>query len=125
MKKVETDFKTTSLESKHVPVTLEDGSKATVLLFDIEFMILSLLTDESLMKDENLCPGYDIFTDEVSYNHPSNQDYDEVHTGDELHGAKSRYCGTKGQYMPLGFTVFCDKTHTDLHGSLSVTTIIF
>ena len=125
MKKVETDFKTTGLKPKHVPVTLEDGSKATVSLFDVEFMILSLLTDESLMKDENLCPGYDIFTGEVSHDHPCNQNYGEVHTGDAWHGAKSRYCGTTGEYMPLGLIVFGDKTHTDLHGSLSVTPIIF
>jgi hypothetical protein len=125
MQKVETNFNTTGMKPKHVSVTLEDGTNATVSLFDIEMMILSLLTDESLMKDENLAPGYDIFTGEVSDDHPSNQNYGEVHTGDAWNAAKSRFCGTKGQYMPLGLIVFGDKTHTDLHGSLSVTPIIF
>ena len=56
-----------------MPVTLEDGTKVTVSLFDIEMMILSLLTDDFLMKDEKLAPGYDVFTGEVSEDHPSNQ----------------------------------------------------
>ena len=30
MQKVETDFKTTGLKPKHMPVTLENGSKVTV-----------------------------------------------------------------------------------------------
>ena len=54
-------------------VTLSDGTDATVSLFDIEHMILSLLSDESLMKDENLAPGYDIFTGDVDENHPHNK----------------------------------------------------
>ena len=37
-------------------VILEDGNKATVSLFDIEYMILSLLTDESLVKNKNPFP---------------------------------------------------------------------
>ena len=36
MKKVETDFKTTGLKPKHVPVLCENGSKVTISLFDIE-----------------------------------------------------------------------------------------
>ena len=63
-------------------VTLSDGTEATVSLFDIEHMILSLLSDESLMKDENLAPGYDIFTGDVDENHTHNQNYGEIHTGD-------------------------------------------
>ena len=56
MKKVETDFKTTRLKPKHVSVTLEDDFKVTVSLFDAEYIILSLPTNYSLMKDENLAP---------------------------------------------------------------------
>ena len=52
MQKIKTNFKTTGMKPKHVTVTLEDGTKTTVSLFDIEFMILSLLSDESLMKDK-------------------------------------------------------------------------
>ena len=47
--KVEKDFKTTGLKPKHVTVELSDGSVATVSLCDIEYMIISLLTDNLLM----------------------------------------------------------------------------
>ena len=73
--KVQKDFDTTGLKPKHKLVELSDGSKVTVSLFDIEFMILSLLTDDSLMKDENLAEGYDIFTGEVDNDHPHNENY--------------------------------------------------
>ena len=123
--KVQKDFNTTGLKPKHKLVELSDGSKATVSLFHIEFMILSLLTDDSLMKDENLAEGYDIFTGKVDKDHPHNKNYGEVHTGDAWKPACKHYCGTKGKNMPISLIVFGDKTHTDLHGTLSVTPIIF
>ena len=122
---IEKDFKTKSLKPKHVNVTLSDGTEATVSLFDIEHMILSLLSDESLMKDENLAPGYDIFTGDVDENNSHNQNYGEIHTGDAWTEARNHYCGTDGKNMPIALIIFGDKTHTDLHGSLSVTPIIF
>ena len=33
--------------------------------------------------------------------------------------------GDDGKFMPIGLVIFGDKTHTDLHGALSVTPIIF
>ena len=54
LQKVQNDFETKHLKPNHVPVTLSNGTKATVSLFDIEFVILSLLTDETLMKKENM-----------------------------------------------------------------------
>ena len=43
-----------------------------------------------------------------------------------IHGfqAKNFYCKEKGT-MPVGLIVFGDKSHTDLHGVLSFTPIIF
>ena len=122
---IKKDFKTKSLKPKHVNVTLSDGTEATVSLFDIEHMILSLLSDESLMKDENLALGYDIFTGDVDENHSHNQKYGEIHTGITSGKVHDHYCGTKGKKMPIFLIIFGDKTHTDLHGSLSVTPIIF
>ena len=122
---IEKDFKTKSLKPKHVNVTLSDGTDATVSLFDIKNMILSLSSDESLMKDENLAPGYDIFTGDVDDNHLHNQNYGEIHTGDAWSEARNHYCGIKGKYMPIVLIIFGDKTHTDLHSSLIVTPIIF
>ena len=123
--KVEESFKTTGLKPKHENVTLSDGSKATISLFDIEYMILSLLTDESLMQDKNIAEGYNIFTGKADENNPHNDHYGEVHTGDAWKPALSHFCGTNGAVMPIALIVFGDKTYTDLHGSLSVTPIIF
>ena len=103
---------------------MEDGSKVTVSISDIEIMILTLLTDDFLMKDENLARGYDIFTGDVDPDHPDNQNYGDIHTGDVWEGTNDRFCGLNGQHMPLALIVFGDKTHTNLHGTLSVTPII-
>ena len=51
--------------------------------------------------------------------------YGEIHTGDALEPARRHYCGGEGKCMPLSLVVFGDKTHTDLHGSLSLTPVIF
>jgi len=125
IRKIGRDFSTTVMKPKHIPITLEGGSKATISLLDTKFMILSLLTDDFLMQDENLAPGYDIFTGDVDPNHPDGQNYGEIHTGDAWEGARNRFCGSNGKYMPLALIVFGDMTHTDLHGTLSVTPIIF
>jgi hypothetical protein len=80
--KVQKYFNTKGLKLKHKLVEVYGGSKATVSLFRVEFMILSLLTDDSLMKYENLAEGYDNFTGKVDKDHPHNKNYGEVHTGD-------------------------------------------
>ena len=81
-------------------------------------MIISILSDESLMKEENLAPGYNIFTGEVDNNHPHNQNCGEVHTGDAWNEARDKYCGNEGKYIPISLIVFGDKTHTYLHCAL-------
>ena len=88
-------------------------------------MILSLLTDESLMKEENFAPGYDIYTGEVDVQHPHNQNYREVHTGDAWKGVRDHCCGTEKEYMHIALIVFGNKTHTDLYGTLSITPVLF
>ncbi len=58
-------------------------------------------------------------------NHPANNKYRVVvHTGDAWLPARDRYCQNKTD-MPVGLIVFGDKSHTDLHGALSLTPIIF
>ena len=104
---------------------MSDGRKATVFVFNVEVMIVSLLSDESLMHDNNLAEGYDIFTGRVDSKNPINAKYGEVHTGDAWRPARKHYCGKKGEKMPIALIVFGDKTATDLHGDLSVTPIIF
>ncbi len=64
-----------------------------------------------------------MLTGEVD-NHPANNKYVEVHTGDAWLPTRDRYCQNK-TIMPVGLIVFEDKSHTDLHGALSLTPIIF
>jgi hypothetical protein len=59
-------------------------------------------------------------------NNPCNSKYGKVHTGDAWLPARNRYFAvTKQPTMPVALIVFGDKSHTDLHGTLSLTPIIF
>jgi hypothetical protein len=95
----------------------------TVPAFDTKHMIISLLTDPSVMIEKNFAEGYNVLTGEVD-NHPANKKYGEVRTGDAWPPARDRYCQNKTD-MPVGLIVFGDKSHTDLHRALSLTPIIF
>jgi hypothetical protein len=101
-------------------VSLYDNSYVTVPVFDIKEMIISLLTDPLLMTDSNYAEGYDVLTGEVDMNNPCNLKYSNVHTGDAWLPARNRYCAvTKQPTMPVALIMFGDKSHTDLHGTLS------
>ncbi len=106
-------------------VCLTDNTVATVPVFNAKTMILSLLHDPTLMRPENFAAGYDIFTGAELVGYDSNNNYGEVHTGDAWMPALSRYCGRKGDYMPVALIMFGDKSHTDLHGALSVEPVSF
>jgi hypothetical protein len=86
-------------------------------------MIISSLTDPSVMNEKNFAEGYNVLTGEVD-NLPANNKYGEVHTGDAWLPARDRYCHNKTD-TPVGLIVFGDKSHTDLHGALLLTPIIF
>ncbi len=81
------------------------------------------MTDPSVMNKKNFAEGYNVLTGKVD-NHPANNKYGEVHTGDAWLPARDRYCQNKTD-MPVGLIVFGDKSHTDLNGALSLTPIIF
>ncbi len=51
---------------------------------------------------------YDVLTGEV-HNHPANNKYGEVHTGDAWLPARDRYCQNKTE-MPVGLIVSVDKS---------------
>ena len=125
LKRVESNFKTQNMKPTHTTVKLANGSLVTVSTFDVEFMIRSMLADEELMHPDNIAEGYDLHTGHVDPNCPANEKYGEIHTGDAWEPAMFHYCGADGKYMPIALVVFGDKTHTDLHGSLSVTPLIF
>ena len=86
-------------------------------------MIISLLSDPSVMNEKNLAEGYNVLTGKVD-NHCANNKYGEVQTGDEWLPARNSYCQNETN-MFVGLIVFGDKSHTDLHGALSLTPIIF
>jgi hypothetical protein len=89
-------------------------------------MLTSLLTDQTIMVDTNFTDGYDVLTEDVDVDNPSNDKYGEVHTGDAWIPTRDRYCwNPQGPTMPVGLIVFGDKSHTNLHGTLSLTPIIF
>lgn len=114
-----------SLRPVNKLVTLHDGTMATVPVFDAQAMIMDILSNSALMKTENFAVGYDIFTGDVDENHPSNKYYGEIHTGDEWIPARDKYCCSNSDDMPVSIVIFGDKSHTDLHGALALTPIIF
>jgi hypothetical protein len=105
-------------------VWLHNDSLVTVPVFDDKHMTQSLLTNPSLMKESNFAEGYNVLTSEVLKGHPENKNYSEVHTDDAWKPAMKRYYQNMTD-MPVALIVFADKTHTDLHGALSLTPIIF
>ncbi len=78
------------------------------------------------MVDTNFAEGHNVLTGGVDANNSSNDMYGEVHTGDAWIPARDRHCSNpQGPTMPVGLIVFGDKSHTNLHGTLSLTPIIF
>ena len=49
--------------------------------------------------------------------------HDATSDGDAWHPARNRYC-QNAMNMPVALVVFVDKTHTDLHGALSLSSYI-
>jgi hypothetical protein len=116
-------FNSKALRPINGTVRLHNNSLVTVHVFDTKHMIVSLLTGPSVMNEKNFAEGYNVLTGEVD-NHPANNKYREVHTGDAWLPARDKYCQNKTD-IPVGIIVFKDKSHTALHGALSLTPIIF
>jgi hypothetical protein len=89
-------------------------------------MLISVLTDKTLMSNTNFVEGYNALTGDVDNNNPCNQKYGKVHTGDERIPTRDRFCANPHlPNMPVVLIVFGDKSHTNLHGTLTLTPIIF
>jgi hypothetical protein len=69
-------------------------------------MIISLLSDPSVMNKNNFAEGFNVLTGKVD-NHPANEKYGEVHIGDAWLPTRDRYCQNKTD-MPVGLPVFGD-----------------
>jgi hypothetical protein len=125
LEKMENSFSTSDLKPTYGSVLLTNNTMVTVPVFDMKAMILSIVHDQELMRKENFAPGLDIFTGEVDGGYEGNLNYGEFHTGDRWKPAVKRIVGTSKKYMPFGIIVFGDKSHTDLHGTLSLTPVTF
>ena len=124
----ELTYNVTHLQPKHKNVMLTDGAEVTVPVCDAKSMILDLITNPGTMNETNIAAGYDIFTGNVDETLPENQCYGEIHTGNQWLPARDQYCSNNGEnvdQMPIAMIIFGDKSHTDVHGSLSLTPITF
>ncbi len=84
-------------------------------------MLISILTDKTLMSNTNFVEGYNVLFGDVDINNPCNQKYGNEHTGDAWLSARDRFCANPhGPTMPVGLIVFGDKSHTDLNGTLAL-----
>jgi hypothetical protein len=125
---MESSYRVTHLWPKNREVMLHDGSEVTVPVFDAKSIILDLLTNKITMDKANIAEGYNVFTDDVDDGHTANKKCGEIHTSDAWLPAHDRFCTPKDVNnikMPVGLVIFGDKSHTDLHGALSLTPIIF
>jgi hypothetical protein len=83
---------THGLRPKKINVRLHTGTMVTVPVFDTKEMIISILTDKTLMTDKNFAEGYNVLLGDVDPNKTCNEKYGEVHTGDAWIPARNRYC---------------------------------
>jgi hypothetical protein len=106
---------------------VHDCSVVTAPVFDANSMILDILTNSICMQESNFAPGHDVFNGDVDENHDKNKRYSEIHTGNAWLPARDKLCNpnNNGDNMPVGLFFFGDKSHTDLHGALALTPIIF
>jgi hypothetical protein len=93
-------FNSKALRPINDTVSLHNNTLVTIPVFDTKHMIISLLTDPSLMNKKNFAEDYNVFTGEVD-DHPANNKYGEVHTGDAWISARDRYCQNNTD-MPVG-----------------------
>ncbi len=77
------------------------------------------------MQPKNIAHGYDLFTGKCEGNNTDDR-YGEIHTGDAWEPARQQFRGNDNPInMPIALVIFADKSHLDLHISLSTLPIIF
>ena len=124
MKRLKSVLSVYGLEPRDKEVLLKSTpTLVTVPTFDFKAMLLSLIHDRELMRESNFIPDFDIFSGEETKLGP--HVCGDIHTGDLYKSAKDIYCKNKEKDFPLPLIIFYDKTHTDLHGSLSTAPVMF
>ncbi len=81
LKDLKWNMDTAKLKSQDVDVNLTFGGQATISVFDLEMMIMSLLTDPTLMQPKNIAQGCSLFTCKCEGNNTDDR-YGKIHTGD-------------------------------------------
>lgn len=91
-----------------------------LVVHDFRQHVYSLLNCDICMKDDNLLWG------ETPFDHPySSTHLDDVNDGDVYRQAHKELVTTENLHVPMGIVMFIDKTHTDLHGNLSLEPVMF
>ena len=86
--RLEEIFETKNFRPTYGTVRLHNDVMATVPVFDMRAMILSIVHDDTLMKEENFAEGLDIFTGNTDSNCDANHLYGEIHTHRRLAARK-------------------------------------
>ena len=73
LKNIEKVFHTTDLKLMYGSVVMHNRTVVTVPVFDMKGMILSILHDTNLMREENVAEGLDIFTGAVDKHCEANE----------------------------------------------------
>jgi hypothetical protein len=104
-------------EPSTIRIKLPSERFVEVVTFDVYQAIFSLLSDSSLMKEENLlvnthdpCQKY---TDDT-------QGFGDIHTGSLYSEGWDLYCTDDRKHVLAAFLFFIDKTHTDIQSKLTV-----
>lgn len=124
-------FNYTQLQPKLIDVTVATlpVPKITVPVFDIQAVLRKMLCNPQLMRQEHFAADYDIFSGTSCARQDGHaggvEYYDEIHTGLRWKKAVEHYCANDETMFPCGLVVFYDKSHSDRHGSLSVSPIMF
>ena len=78
LKSIDHNFNMSVMKPTYGSIRLYDGTLATVPVYDMKTMILSILHDDSLMRTENFAPGLDIFTGDIDAYCDANKYYGEI-----------------------------------------------
>ncbi len=103
VKKIGRNFQTEQLKHKDVVVSLATGGSATVVVFNLEAMIMSLLLDKSIRHPDIFALGYNLLTGKSIC--PND------HTGDAWEPARKYFCRdyTPNQHMPHALVYFWQR----------------
>ncbi len=83
---------------------LTDGYVATVLIFDVQTLLIAFLNDPLRMCQENFASNYDIFTGKAKL---PTSNLDEIYTGSLWEQARLKHCCDDPNTFPLAGLLLC------------------